>query len=107
MNWVCFKTTYTIEQSLLYRISVSWKTNFSVRTRYEIASAIAILGLLIALCSSAAISLIYSGQPLSLILIEGCLTLGLVPLSVAISLLIIGILILLYGICLFPRQRAR
>ncbi|AAD18740.1 conserved hypothetical protein [Chlamydia pneumoniae LPCoLN] len=93
------------QDSLWNRVRVSWRADLSVSSRYEIASAIAILGLLVAFCASAAVSIIFTANPLAQVFIDGCLALGLLPIPLVIGLLIIGIIVLLYGIYLFPQQR--
>ncbi|EPP38709.1 hypothetical protein BOKEGFJH_00915 [Chlamydia avium] len=86
-------------------MSVSWRTRFSVRTRYEIASAVAVFGLILSLCGSAAVYAVFTSCIISDLFIQGCISLGLVPIPVAILSLILGIVILLYGIYLLPQQR--
>ncbi|WP_100934534.1 hypothetical protein [Candidatus Chlamydia corallus] len=105
MNEITFSYPLLSQESLWNRLRVSWRADFSVRSRYEIASAIAILGLLVALCASAAVSIIFTANPLAQVFIDGCLALGLLPIPLAIRLLVLGIVILLYGIYLFPQQR--
>ncbi|WP_201456628.1 hypothetical protein [Chlamydia sp. 17-3921] len=92
------------QSSLCDRISVSWRASFSVRMRYEIACAIAIIGLLIALLASAAVYVVFNTTAFSDIYVQGCLSLGLSPIPLAISSLILGICILLSGIYLLPEQ---
>ncbi|SPN73721.1 hypothetical protein C10C_0563 [Chlamydia serpentis] len=104
MSEIAFNYTPLSQDSLGNRIKVSWRADFSIRCRYEIASAIAILGLLIALCASAAVSIIFTANPLAQVFIEGCLVIGFLPVPLAIGLLVLGIILLLYGIYLFPRQ---
>ncbi|QXE27425.1 hypothetical protein [Chlamydia buteonis] len=87
------------------RMSVSWRARFSVRTRYEIASAVAIFGLVLALCGSGAVYLSFTSCAISEMFIQGCVSLGLMPVPVAILSLLLGILILFYGIYLLPQQK--
>ncbi|AAP04891.1 hypothetical protein [Chlamydia caviae] len=94
-----------IRNSLCDRMSVSWRARFSVRTRYEIASAVAIFGLVLALCGSGAVYAVFTSCAISEIFIQGCMSLGLMPIPVAILSLLLGILILLYGIYLLPQQK--
>ncbi|AUS59568.1 uncharacterized protein CHAB577_0147 [Chlamydia abortus] len=94
-----------IRSGLCDRMSVSWRACFSVRTRYEIASAVAIFGLILALCGSGAVYLAFTSCAISEMFIQGCVSLGLMPIPVAIFSLLLGILILLYGIYLLPQQK--
>lgn len=88
-------------------MSVSWRAHFSVRTRYEIASAIAIFGLILSLCGSAAVYSVFTSCVISDAYIQGCMSLGLAPISVAVLSLLLGIAILLYGIYLLPQHKER
>ncbi|AFS24711.1 putative membrane protein [Chlamydia psittaci M56] len=94
-----------IRSGLCDRMSVSWRARFSVRTRYEIASAVAIFGLILALCGSGAVYLAFTSCAISEMFIQGCVSLGLMPIPVAILSLLLGMLILLYGIYLLPQQK--
>ncbi|AEB55166.1 hypothetical protein [Chlamydia psittaci] len=94
-----------IRSGLCDRMSVSWRARFSVRTRYEIASAVAIFGLILALCGSGAVYLAFTSCAISELFIQGCVSLGLMPIPVAILSLLLGMLILLYGIYLLPQQK--
>ncbi|AFS27682.1 hypothetical protein [Chlamydia psittaci] len=94
-----------IRSGLCDRMSVSWRARFSVRTRYEIASAVAIFGLILALCGSGAVYLAFTSCAISELFIQGCVSLGLMPIPLAILSLLLGMLILLYGIYLLPQQK--
>ncbi|BAE81639.1 conserved hypothetical protein [Chlamydia felis Fe/C-56] len=94
-----------MRNGLCDRMSVSWRARFSVRARYEIASIVAIFGLVLALCGSGAVYLAFTSCAISDSFILGCVSLGLMPIPVAILSLLLGILILLYGIYLLPQQK--
>lgn len=95
----------TVQIGLCERMSISWSTRFSVRTRYEIGSAVAVFGLILSLCGSAAVYAVFTSCIISDLFVQGCISLGLVPISVALLSLIFGIVILLYGIYLLPQHK--
>ncbi|WP_348663683.1 hypothetical protein [Chlamydia vaughanii] len=104
------KSTYLSNDTMLRpgicdRMSISWRARFSVRTRYEIASVVAIFGLILSLCASAAVYAVFATCVISDLFIQGCLSLGLMPIPVAILSLVFGVAILLYGIYLLPQQK--
>jgi len=92
------------QASFLHRMSISWLARFSVRTRHEIACAIAIIGLLTSLLASVAVYVVFTSTPFSASFFQGCLALGLEPVAVALGSLILGILVLLCGVYLLPEK---
>lgn len=94
-----------IQTSFCDRLRVSWRSYFSVRVRYELASLIAITGLILTLCALAAVYASCYSCVISFMFIEQCLSLGCSPFPLSIFSLVIGVSVLFFGIYLLPQHR--
>lgn len=100
-----FKDSYALAQrSLCDRLHISWRSRFSPRARYEIASVIAIVGLILMLVTFAGIYAMYSTGGLADTFRHVCAQASISPVSLVTLVLVIGATCLLFGIYLLPRS---
>lgn len=92
------------QHHLCHRLGVSWRAHFSPRSRYEIASAVAILGLILVLVTFAGIYLLYSTSSLNASFLNACTQMSISPVALVILTLCIGAFCLLFGIYLLPHS---
>lgn len=92
------------QHDLLQRLGTSWRARFSPRSRYEIASAIAILGLILVLVTFAGIYMLYSTTGLTASFLYACTQMSISPVALVILTLCIGAFCLFFGIYLLPHS---
>lgn len=97
-------SSISTQSNLCRRLHTSWHAQFSPRMRYEIASVIAIIGLILMLGTFASVYAMYSTGGLAEAFYRVCARSSVSPVALVTLVLVVGAVCLLFGIWLLPNS---